>query len=521
VGETLASIATADEAGAYQALGQLLAHVCHQNVLADAAPEVGRWLLKAAEVDDSPHAWVPLFGIVYLLTSAWSRPRYFGFAPRPAAFAGENPPDLAKAVRARMMYDDLSNRLVETLNAAPLPLCRRLADADRRTRAQSARLLAVVTKEGASVAQALFAAVDKEDEDTVRCGLLLALACHAGRNVDLREAVVRRLRLAIKGAGPLERIGGAAGLLLVHPKACLPEHFDVVRAGLCFQAKGRPDVLLQQFPWCNGRVVDVVSEALAQASFPDEPIVEILLDAIRHWGLRQDEPEYATEWMEQDLITMRLLQRAFRDHQGRRDYLQRTDLSPLQLSIVARLAHLPIEGDVFSSFGFRNLALDANRLLGIASGGLDIELEGMWETQVVRWPLWKWWHQALLADRWLGRPQPTLVRDHVLAKIGQELAPHVVWQVALDAVTGAYGVPHAPFVRLVAAVAEQLQDTLERYSRDLGPEPKGPEAALAVLPALTLAARRPVPWLGQVRPWIQRVTPADLKAEAIKLAGGL
>lgn len=519
VEEHLLATASADERAAYQALGKVLAHVCHQNVLAPAAPEAAACLLRIPELEEPAHAWVGLFGVVYLFASAWSTPRGFGLPPRLESFAGERPPQTPHERARQEAYDALSARLLEVLDAASDRLRALLTHPDPRTRAQSARLLALTDRDDEGVRRALAAAHDREADDAVRAGLLLALARRLSRTGSAGTEVLGRLHAAARSDGSLEPIGAAAALLLLDPGACLAQHAGVLQAGLRFQTDEAPYLFLRTFPWANGRVPDLMAEALAGAAVPDEQALEPLLEAVADWSSRTDEPEFEVEWSEQDLIAMRLLRRAFGGHLGRRDYLQASDLSPLQRSIAARLAPLPIEGEIYGPYGFRDLARDADRLLGRAQGGLDQELDGVWEDRPVRWPLWKWWHQASLVDGWDGRAEVTVARDLLVARVGRELAPSAIFRAAEDAVSGAYDVPHAPLVRLVAAVAEQVGPALERYVATVGPEPSGPGAALAVLPSLALAAAGgSVPWLERVRPWLDRITPAELAAEAIALA---
>jgi hypothetical protein len=362
------------------------------------------------------------------------------------------------------------------------------------------------------------AALDHEQEDAVRAGLVVALACH-GTRVGALEATAReRAGRSVEAAGALEPIGGVVGLLLLDPDYCLVHHRQALEAALRFPTNDAPYVLLQKFPWSNGRAVDLVADALARANLPEEVVVEMLMDALFDWASRGNERECEVEWDELDLIAMRLLYRAFRDHLGRHDYIQRGDLSELQLSILARLTPLRIEGEVFDGYGFRNLPRDVNRLLGVGFGGLDQVLDGVWDRQSVRWPLWKWWHQAALVDRWDDSSKATTARDYVLAKMRRELTPSALFVAAQDAASGAYDVPHAQFVRLVAAVAEHVRGSLEQYVAAIGPEPNGAQAALALIPALTIATTQYLPGLEQILRWIDRITPADLKTEAIELA---
>jgi len=256
--ENLLAAASADGQAAYQALGKVLAHVCHQNVLAAPAPEVAACLLRISEIEEPVFPWVGLFGVGYLLAAAWSMPRDF-FPPRPMSFAGEQPPQPLEILARQEAYDALSFRLLEVVEAATARLCELLAHPDPRTRAQSARLLAVGRREGESVRQALTAACDREEDDAVRGGLLLALACRLSRAEGAEAELLDRLRRAVASNGALESIGAAAALLLLDPGECLARHAQVVRAGLRFQSGEAPYLFLSKFPWSNGRVPDSAS----------------------------------------------------------------------------------------------------------------------------------------------------------------------------------------------------------------------------------------------------------------------
>jgi hypothetical protein len=513
----LAVIASENEAAAYQALGELLAHVCHQNVLSMLAPEVASWLLKVSEIDEPVHPWVGLFGVVYLLGCAWFHPNALGVPPRPASFAGSYPPDTIKAINIENSYNEISARLLEVVEAATPRLCELLVDSNPKTRAQSARLLAVVSHADQIVAGALINALDHEQDDIVRAGMTVTLACLGTRTGLLQAAALARAHQLLEAPGVWDRIGGVVGLLLLDPDDCVIRFRHAMQAALRFHADDASYIVLQKFSWSNGRAVDLVADALARASLPHEVVIEMLMDAIVEWASQQEEPEFEVEWHEVDLIAMRLLQRTFSSHFGRRDYIQRGDLSAVQLALVARLAPLRIEGDVFGGYGFRDLHRDADRLLGVGLGGLDQLLDGFWDSRSVRWPLWKWWHQASLVDGWNNRSNARIARDYVFAKMRRELSPKQLFLAAQDAASGAYDVPHVPLVRLVASVADSVRDELERYASTIGPEPNGSQAALALIPALNIAGAEALPWLEDIIGWIDRITPPDLKAEAAEL----
>lgn len=516
----LVAAARGEDAAGDEALGDLLGLVCHQGVLERAAPEVATWLLRATGIVGQPGPWSLLSGVEYLVSCAWAQPREFGFLPRRTGFGGAAAPSAGAAARAQAAYDELSARLLQHVESEAPALLGLLAHADPRTRGMAGRLLACCRGEDRRALLALEGALEREVDETVRAGLTVALAWLSARDGAPAGPLVAGSRLALASSDGITQAGALVALLLLEPRECLRCREEQVRRGLRFDAAGVDPV---RFPWSLGLVVDLVAAALVRSDAPDEQVIELLLDALVGWVAASPEPGGPVEWRAQDVLLARLVPRVFPRALGRREYLDHEELSTSQRSVLARLVPYPppaLKAHALTAVGVRNLWRDADRLLGLASGGLDARMDGTWEEMPVRWPLWKWWHQAALVDRWRGPDHVTSARDLVLDAMERNLSPEAVFRAAEDAAAGAYDVPHAPLVRRVEALADRIPEVLGAYVDGLR-EPSGPQAALAVIPSLALASSRPVPWLDRTIAWIERVTPAALARQARDMSGAL
>jgi RHS repeat-associated protein len=132
----------------------------------------------------------------------------------------------------------------------------------------------------------------------------------------------------------------------------------------------------------------------------------------------------------------------------------------------------------------------------------------------------KWWHQARLADAAVDL-RAHGARDYVLACMRNRLTARQLWLAAVDAVNGAYEVPHAPLVRLVAERAGELEPELQAYGAALGTSAGGAAVALWVVPVLALVrARPPAEQRAALDAWtplrslVDGIAPRDLRAEA-------
>jgi len=515
VADHLLAASSNDENTAGEAVGELIGHMCHQGVLEDGAPAVVTLLLQSTEIDEEIQRWIPLSGVERMANVAGRVRHQFGFLPGRSPFGGKYQLEGIKDIVTQGSYEALSEHLLDSVRKASPHLCKLLLDDDSRTRAYSVRLLGICGREDSFITDILAQAIDQEVSESVRAGILLSLSCRAVCSGQICPRLLESVQHALNSDGAIEHASAIVASLLTKPSEILANHLGVVREALLFE--GEIDFLT--FPWENGQLVGLVAEALSKKAAPEELVAEVLMHALEHWDFRHDSEPRMVEWREEDLILTWLVFRVFAGHRGRRDYLERDELSPIQRTVLARVSRLmSLDTRSFTEVGIRNLRSDADRLIGLSSGGLDERLDGIWESRRVCWPLWKWWHQALIADHhWDGRFM-SVARDHVIAKMKRDLSPRAIFFAAEDAVSGAYDVPHAPLVRLVADVAESIPDLLEQYVNDIGPEPNGAQAALAVVPSLALAASRDVSWLDHIRAWTEIVTPADLKTEAFDLA---
>jgi hypothetical protein len=517
-------IASEEEEAANRALEEVLGHVCPQDVLEDAAPEVAAVLIQALQISGLAYPEIVLRGLVDLMRAAWTWPRPFGFLPRTQMFNGR-PMDAKEVIAGEAAYDALSERLSNILTANLQVLCGLLHDNKPTARALAARLLALTAEMDSAKKgeEALDRAFKNESNETIRGGHLVSIAVIQRKFHRKDNQTLIRAEQAIRSQHTLAGVCGCTALLLLDAPQCLARHHSAIRDALT-----RERVSRLEFPWGDGYPTDLVAESLSISCASDEFTAELLIQALLHWIKQcQPDPTHPASWTVQAIST-RLTERVFKEHLGRRDFIVGRELSSLQRSVVAKLMEFAppaLPTYAFSYCGFRDMTKDGTRLLRLVEGGLDLEMEGVWEQRRVSWPLWKWWHQAKLVDSSLAGHPPS-IRDYVLARMRRQLSAREIWAAATDAVEGGYDVPHAPFVRLVAEVSDQLEPDLDGYLTTLDPGSDGKKVALAVVPILALLGRKPAgERVNAARKWsnlahlIERITPAELRAEAIDLAG--
>jgi hypothetical protein len=536
--EWMIRIVSEDEKTAAEALQNVIGHVCHQDILEDLAPDVAGCLIKLLGAGGHVDPALILSGLLEMARAAWIYPVPFGFHPATHDFSSR-PLDHGREVAQAAHYDALSERLVGAYRSGLSLIAGQLTSERPEVRAAAGRLLAFAA--GDDVGDVAFGwlqrAWEAESDVVVKGQHSIAIAIASlkhggGDSVPAIPEIPEILAHAREGLGSpheLERASSVCVLLLIEPDVALSKSRREI--GEALRERRSDD---GRFVWGDGYPAGLVAEALTAAPAPDDLVVEVLLDGLLDWLSRpRPTDEIVLDRWTPDILATRLVERGFREHLGRRDYLTSKELSPLQKLIVAKLGTFPataLANYPFAWCGIRRLFADHQRLLGLTRGGLDVGMKGIWEDRPVNWPLWKWWHQARLVDVASSRgPEfPLTARDYVLQRMRRQLPPKAIWNAARDAVEGAYDMPHAPLVRLAAGFAGKLASEIQEYADSFGDNPSGPQAALLALSILSLMRDGSDEERGRFRTgWrilphlLERIVPADLQTEAVAAAKDL
>ncbi|WNG13398.1 HEAT repeat domain-containing protein [Cystobacter fuscus] len=445
----LLAASSREEDTAREAIGMVLGHVCHQQVLAPSAVPAARFLLQLAALREPVHHWLALQAVEQLLESSWMFREAFGFVPRRKEFAGKRPPLSGETLRWAREYDQLSEQLQALLVQHVPHLRGLLGSTDARTRAHAARVLGLVgTRDEASL-KSLLAALAAEEDPTVRAVMILSAVLLARH---MEPGQLENMPLRDWAASPL--LDGAVGTvasLLLEPEQVLALRANSVRRAL---RAHRLDVDI--FPWCDGSPAGLVAEALVLTQTANESIPQLMLEALRYWK-EQPEPDEGVfqEWSEFEIIGERLVEQMFGECSGRREFLSREELSPAQRSFLSQLREfLPLIPGVhgLQASGIRSPRRDMPRLLSEVTGGMDQEMCWFWDGRRVSWPLWKWWHQAELVDGW-SEDSCFVAREYVLDIMQRQLTPAQLTSAATDVVEGAYDIPPALWIGRVERLA--------------------------------------------------------------------
>lgn len=322
----LLAVASSDEDEAREAAGLLMGHVCHQGVLEESAVPAAGLLLQLTNVCAGPNAALALDAILWLAQSSWVQPRHFGFLPRRREPSSTG--EAAKNSAAAAAYDVCSGQVAAVLLAHVQVLVQLLKAEDERVRALAARLISILQSGDARTLQALSRAHALEPDRTVKAGMLLSLAVVArDSQIDLgglKESI---------GHG-LDGILACIGRIVLHPPTWRELPLDVIAEGLRW-----PRLAGELFPWCDGSVAGLMSEALLLTKERSEPVAGLLVHALRHWRARvpQAEEQYQ-EWPDLEIVGERAVEAMLGQFFGQPQPLSRDALDVQQRRFLHELA---------------------------------------------------------------------------------------------------------------------------------------------------------------------------------------
>lgn len=516
-----------DEKEAYESAGFILGHVCHQGNFYEASIPAMKMLFEAIEIFDCTTKWVAMDAILYLMQESFFWQERFAMIPQNLGFPGQFPIGEPSEIRGQLEANRIMSNIVDIFEHNVSNLIPLLCSKYTLERAYAIRLLGASNRPTREMMDSIIELLSNEETEEIRCGCLLTIGNLIRCGIDATEKALHVIQKELHADKTTIIACGVASFILIDANTCIRETGANI-GKLLFANRLHSDT----FPWFSGSVAAVLAEALSLSDAPDEFIIDILTEVVTERSKKKITREiHATseeyirsdafaELIERERIEYCLMRRLFhKNHLAHRHYLTSNDLTPLQRSALTRLGRNGLKITCGKSFGFRDLAKDINRLIGLERGGFDEEIESYWEGTKVRWPLWKWWYQAGLLEVAFELKDRSTPKEFVLHLIEHKLSAKQIFAAALDAANGGYDIPHEDLVRLAANRAEELRNEIRSMVEQNEIEAmNGKMAALFVMASLALARHESIDWADAVVRAIDKVQPQELREEAAELA---
>lgn len=424
----LAELPNVDDASAPDRFGAVSGHACHQAHLEPCAPLVARAMVRLVDTRTGPWA---LRVLMELASAAQPMLRPLGFRPARWPFGGRLPATTPAGMSRRALRE---RRARETLDALAdgVDALAVASGTEQETRCLAIFLLGCVPAGGKSE-HVLGSIVDGESPDRVRVQAQLALAA-GHRPVD--PTVIA------KGENPLVDASVCALEVLASRDDVRSDDAEIASM---LQLPTEEDE--ETYPWCGGAPSALLADALARSVIEEGRLTDLFLEALRGWTTHPEDMFDVPEGSVAEQIGERLFHRIFAQHLGRRDHLTSDDLTEGQRDLLSRLDGLDSVLTIFApgACGIRNLFRDRERLVSRTNEGIEYRVEGVFVGERrVRWPIWKWWLEALGYDASAFPAEAGAAPSHaamdVVAPILSAVPSAVRRTAVADAREGAYGI---------------------------------------------------------------------------------